>query len=132
MSLLSLFFLWVLALFFIGAGVYHFLKPKAFEPIVPPWITTGPTFSFLPLRFRTARMLVYSSGIVEIISGVLLIIPETRAWGAWGVIILLIGVFPANVYMYQTRDHYSKIPAWVLLTRLPVQGLVIWWATAYL
>ena len=67
--------------------------------------------------------LVYLSGFFEILFGVLLIFKKTRSYGAWGIFLLLICVFPANIYLYnseaaQTALNISKSQA---LIRLPFQ-----------
>ena len=57
--------------------------------------------------------------------------PETRAIGAWGVIALLIAVFPANLYMYQQGGAKFNTSDTLLLARLPLQLALIAWAYLY-
>jgi len=104
----------MLAALMVGAGVMHFLNPGFFVKIVPP---------YLPLH----RELVAVSGAIEILLGVLLIIPNWSRLAAWGVIALLIAVFPANIYLFQ---HQEILPASSLahLIRLLLQGVLILWA----
>ncbi len=105
---------YLLAIFMIVAGTMHFVNPEFFLKIVPP---------YLPLH----RELVLVSGVCEILLGVLLLIPKCSHLAAWGIIALLIAVFPANVYLYQ---HQEIFPASLLihLLRLPLQGVFILWA----
>ena len=110
--------LWVLAVAMIGIGVLHFVRPKPFVRIVPKSLPA-------PLA------LVYISGLFEILGGIGLLIPETRAWAAWGLIALYVAVFPANVYMLTDNvslDPRKPIPRWALWLRLPFQLVFIAWA----
>ena len=110
--------LWGLAIFMVGIGVLHFVRPKLFVRIIP---------KFLPAPLG----LVYISGFFEIVGGVGLLIPETRALAAWGLIALYVAVFPANIYMLThniSLDPKKPIPRWVLWLRLPFQFVFIAWA----
>lgn len=104
----------LLAIFLIVAGVMHFVRPEFYVKIMPP---------YLPWH----EGLVFVSGVCEALLGVMLLIPRCSRWAAWGIIALLIAVFPANVYLYQ---HQALVPAppIVHLLRLPLQGLLILWA----
>lgn len=105
---------YMLAIFMIVAGTIHFVNPEFFLKIVPP---------YLPLH----KELVLLSGVCEILLGVLLLIPRYSHLAAWGVIALLIAVFPANVYLYQNQDILPASPI-IHLLRLPLQGVFILWA----
>ena len=102
------------AIFFIGAGVTHFTNFEFFHKIVPP---------YLPMK----EAIVYVSGICEIGLGLGLLIPATSRWAAWGLIALLVAVFPANIYVYQNQDLIPASPTFHLI-RLPLQGVLILWA----
>jgi uncharacterized membrane protein len=106
----------VLAAFFVGAGVNHFVMPRAYEAIVPP-----------PLTSR-ARGVVVVSGIAEIAGGLAVLLPATRRLAGVGLIALLAAVFPANLHMARSPERFSRIPRWALLARLPLQGLMMRWA----
>jgi uncharacterized membrane protein len=106
---------WLFALFFILAGVNHFLHPAVYVSIMPP---------YLPWH----RELVYASGVFEVALGVLLLIPRYTVLAAWGLIALLIAVFPANVHMALNTSLYPTIPPLLIWLRLPLQGVFIAWA----
>lgn len=99
------------------AGLYHFVNPKFYLKIMPPYL---PGHEFF----------VAVSGVAEVILGVLLFIPATRSWAAWGIILLLIAVFPANLYMAY-GDQFQAISPWIRWGRLPIQLVLIWWAFQY-
>ena len=84
----------------------------------------------MPPYLPCHRELVLLSGVFEVVLGVLLLVPRTSRLAAWGLIALLIAVFPANVYMYQHAGAFSVAPI-ILLLRLPIQGLLILWAYSY-
>lgn len=104
----------LLAALFVGAGVLHFLKPQGFDRIVPPG---------LPLPARTATLL---SGAAELAGGLGLLHPATRPAARWGLLALLVAVFPANVYMAQEAERFRPLPAWALWARLLLQPLLMW------
>ena len=105
---------WLLALFMVGAGTMHFIMPDFYLKIMPP---------YLPLHLG----LVYLSGVCEIALGLLLLVPRLSRFAAWGIIALLIAVFPANIYVYQHQDVLPAPPILHFL-RLPLQGVFILWA----
>ena len=104
----------VLAVFMIGAGATHFVNPDFYIRIMPP---------YLPLHSE----LVYLSGVCEIVLGVLILIRRYSTLAAWGIVALLIAVFPANIHVYQNQDVLPGPPLLHLL-RLPIQGVLILWA----
>jgi uncharacterized membrane protein len=112
--------LWILALFMLSAGVGHFVNAAEFIRIVP---------SFLPYP----EALVYISGVCEIAIGIGLLIPKLRPYAAWGLIALLIAVFPANVNMAIHKIPFGPgpTPEWLLWARLPLQGVLLAWAWWY-
>ena len=106
----------MLAAFFIGSGVNHFVMPRAYQQIVPP-------------RMRDdAKRLVDVSGVAEVGGGVGVLLPWTRRPAGLGLIALLAAVFPANLYMARTPERFNRIPRWALYGRLPLQPLMMWWA----
>ena len=101
----------VAAVFYIGAGTLHFLKPGLYLQIMPPYIPWH-------------RATVIMSGILEILGGVGLLVPLTRRAAAWGLVALLVAVFPANLYM---ATNILSVPPIIRWGRLPLQLLLIWW-----
>lgn len=112
------FFLILMALLYIAAGVNHFVNPEFYLRIMPP---------YLPLHEEA----VFWSGVAEIVLGVGLLIPQTRVWSAWGIIALLIAVYPANIYSYTNLMGTGDPKEMIALVRLPFQFLFIWWAWLY-
>ena len=112
------FSLYLFAAIFILAGINHFINPTGYLKVMPP---------LLPWPLA----LVYISGVFEITLAALLLPIKTRKLAAWGIVILLIAVFPANIQMminYKLESHPSY---WMTVVRLPLQLLLIWWAYYY-
>jgi uncharacterized membrane protein len=111
---------WSLTLFMLAAGTMHLLFPEMHRDMVPPTLPS-------PL------VLVYLSGVAQIAGGLGLIAPATRHWAAWGIVVLLVLLFPANVHM--ALQHLPigthEIPPWALWARLPMQAVFIVWAWWY-
>jgi uncharacterized membrane protein len=111
-----------LVLLMVGSGVLHLRKPEIYLPIVPR-------------AFGHAEFLVFWSGVVEIVAGILVLVPRTRRWGALLIAVLLVAVFPANVQM--ALDGPRPGGGWfagsraMLWLRLPVQPVLIWWALTF-
>jgi uncharacterized membrane protein len=109
--------LWVMAIFYIAGGINHFANPKFYLKIMPPY-----------LPYHAA--LNYISGLAEIVLGILLFIPEYTSIAAWGIILLLIAIFPANYYHYQKGLKKNKMVG-ALRFRLVFQIVFIAWAYWY-
>jgi uncharacterized membrane protein len=103
-----------LALFFIGAGIMHFVKPRAYEATVP---------DALPLHGE----IVAVSGVAEIAGGLALLDRRSAPWAGWWLIALLIAVFPANLNMAVNAERFRQVPEALLWVRLPVQAVLIAW-----
>ena len=104
------------AIFYAVAGALHFAMPGPYTKVMPPYIPQ-------PL------MMVRISGLFEILGGLGLLIPATRRAAAWGLVALLVAVFPANLYMAMQPAAAGalSIPAVMRWGRLPLQPLLIWW-----
>ena len=102
------------SIFYVLVGIKHFIDPNFFLAIVPP---------YLPYHLE----LVYISGLFEILFGVMILLPKYRYWGSVGLILLLIAVFPANIYLFQSVEAQKAIGATqeIATWRLPVQGIFI-------
>ena len=109
----------LLAAFFTFAGVLHFVIPRRYEAIMPPWIP----------RHREA---VIVSGIGEIAGGLAVTGERTRPAARWWLLVLLAAVFPANVHMAVNPEQIrgldlERISRWALWARLPLQPLMMLW-----
>ena len=102
----------VMSWFYIYTGLLHFTNTNWFLQIVPP---------YLPIKLE----LVYLSGLFEVILGIMLIVPSLRYYAGWGLILLLIAVYPANIYLAQTNGAAMNTSALVAWGRLPFQFLFI-------
>ena len=103
---------YLMGLFYINVGIKHFTDPEWFVQIMPPYI---------PYHLE----LVYLSGFFEILLGLMLFSLKTRKVAGWGLILLLIAVFPANIYLAQTNGAVMNISPQVAWWRLPFQGIFI-------
>jgi uncharacterized membrane protein len=106
-----------LAAMFSAAGALHFARPRPYEAIVPP-----------PFPKKES---VAISGVAEIAGALAVLHPATRKAGRWGLLALLVAVFPANAYMAISPEKIpgvdGKIPRWALWARLPLQPLAMLW-----
>jgi uncharacterized membrane protein len=104
------------AIFYVVAGTLHFIKPEVYLKIMPPYI---------PWHVAMVR----GSGVFEILGGLGLLVSETRRAAAWGLIALLIAVFPANIYMatHPIESGGVSIAPVLRWVRLPLQLLLVWW-----
>ena len=107
-----------MSIFYILAGTLHFVIPDFYMKIMPDYI---------PYH----REMIYLSGIAEIILVFGLLTRNLMRISAWGIIALLVAVFPANVYAYTNDALDLGVPKWALLLRLPLQGILVYWAYIY-
>jgi uncharacterized membrane protein len=115
--------LWVMAVFYVAAGINHLLNPAFYVAIIPP-------------ELPAPEWLNVVSGLAEIVLGVFVLEPRVRPLAAWGIIALLVAVFPANVYV---AAENIGVPGgapgtgspMVNMIRLPFQALFILWAWWY-
>lgn len=121
MTRLKRLLLWVMGIFYLVAGVNHFLHTDFYMPMMPP---------YLPWH----RELVYLSGLAEMVLGAAVLIPALRVVAAWGIIALLMAILPANIHIalhdvpLGGAAQGAGIWNWV---RLPFQGVFIAWAWWY-
>jgi len=107
-----------MGLLYIGAGTLHFIATPMYERIMP---------AYLPAH----HVLVLFSGAAEILGGLGVIVPGRRRAAAWGLVCLLVAVFPANLWMAQHPELFPTGPVWAMWLRLPLQLPLIWWAYHY-
>jgi uncharacterized membrane protein len=110
--------LYLMAFLYIIAGINHFRKPGMYIRIIPP-------------LFKNPKLINTLSGIAEILLGTFLMVPFSKKFAAWGIIALLVAIFPANLFMFQNKKASFGLPRWVLFVRLPLQIVLIYWAYQY-
>jgi uncharacterized membrane protein len=104
---------------FVFAGATHFTRPEFFVAIVPPLLPA-------PL------LLVYVSGVAEIAGGAGVLIPRLRRLAGFGLLALLVAVYPANIHMALHPEQFPETSQAALYARLPFQLVFaawVWWAT---
>ena len=107
----------MLAVFMVVAGLSHFFADGVYIKIYP---------SLLPYP----ATMVYFTGVAEILGGIGLLIPAVSQAAAWGLVLLFIAVYPANINMAVNHIHINHIPDgnWFQAIRLPFQFVLIAWA----
>ena len=105
-----------MSLFYISTGIKHFTNVDWFMKIMPPYLSYH-------------KELVYLSGAFEIILGIMLVFEKTRFLSGWGLILLLIAVFPANIYLAQTNGAAMNMSPELAWVRIPLQAVFV--AIAY-
>jgi uncharacterized membrane protein len=117
---------YAMGLGYVVAGALHFVAPTVYEQVVPP-------------GFPRPLGLVYLSGVAEVVLGLGVLFERTRRASAWGLVALLVAVFPANVYAATADDldlqgvpeRLRDPPDAVLWARLPLQAVLVAWAWWY-
>lgn len=106
----------LLVILFAGAGLLHFIHRDSFEQMVPPWLPHP-------------ALLVAVSGVAEILGAIGLLRHATRVAAGWGLVALLVAVFPANIHMLNAARSSGASALWqaTLWARLPLQLALIWW-----
>ena len=112
--------IFLFASIFVVSGVLHFLYPEPYVRIMPP---------FLPWPWG----LVQISGAAEILGGCGLLLQRFQRWSGYGLALLLVAVFPANIYMAVAHVPFPGLlgESWVQWLRLPLQIPLIVWALYY-
>jgi uncharacterized membrane protein len=112
----------LMGVLYVVAGAAHFVLTRSYERIMP---------DYLPAHHE----LVLVSGAAEIAGGVGILVadryPAVGRAAAWGIVLLLIAVMPANVWMVQHPERFPGVPLWAMWLRLPLQLPLIWWAWSY-
>jgi len=109
---------YLFAAIFIFAGFNHFRDPGFYLRIMPPY-----------LPWPSALHLI--AGFFEIVLGMMLLIPRFQRLAAWGLIALLLAVYPANIHMAVNHDQFPDVPMIFHWIRLPLQFVAIAWAWWY-
>ena len=103
-----------LSLLFINIGIDHFVNPDFYRNIMP---------AYLPMHTEA----IYISGFFEILGGVAILSPKLRSMAGWGLVLLLIVVFPVNIHMAVNPNLFPDIPLSFLYIRLVLQFIIIYW-----
>ena len=111
--------LYIMAVMYVFAGLMHFIKPKMYMRIMPKYLPNHKT-------------LVYLSGIAELLLGIGLCIPALKTMSIYGIITMLASFLLVHFYMLSGEKTSAGIPKWVLLLRLPLQFVLMYWAWIYL
>ena len=107
--------LFAFSIFFIGAGLDHLVNPEFYLSIMPP---------IFPMHSEA----VLISGVLEIVGGIAALMPGLRRAAGCGIFVLLIAVYPANIYMALYPELFPSIDSGFLYFRLPLQFLFLYWA----
>lgn len=110
--------LYAMAALYLLAGLGHFILPGFFLKIMPRWVPYPKHVNWIV-------------GGIEIGLALALLIPDYRAKAAIGIMALLIAVFPANIRHYHLARKKGKNQLATLI-RLPIQGLLIYWAYSFI
>ena len=104
---------------FIVASIPHFTSPERYLPMMPPFVPA-------PLA------MIYVSGVAELLGGVGLLVARTARMAAWGLVALLVAIFPANIWVAINGANAAGLPSspWYTWSRLPFQIVFIWWVLA--
>ncbi|MDX1384360.1 MAG: DoxX family membrane protein [Thermoanaerobaculia bacterium] len=118
MKWIKLILLLVMAAFYVFGGVNHFRNPDFYLAIMPPYVPAH-------------EAMVALSGVAEIVLGVLVVVPFTRRWAAWGIIAMLIAFLPVHIHMLVNNHLFPDVSTAFLWARFPLQALLILWAWWY-
>lgn len=111
--------LYAMAIIYIIAGFMHFIKPRIYMRIMP---------KYLPNH----KMLVYLSGFAEIVLGLGICFTSTKVIAVYGIILMLLIFLLVHFYMLSGEKASAGIPKWILILRIPLQFLLMYWAYLYL
>lgn len=111
---------YLIAFSFVAAGLLHFLKTRMYMQIMPDYIPWH-------------KAMVWISGLAEVAGGLGILFPATRLPAVYGLLLLLLAVFPANIDMAVKSYRKAGLSpyTWLLLLRLPLQFVLmywVWWA----
>lgn len=111
--------LYIMAVMYVVAGIMHFIKPKMYLRIMPRYL---PNHKFL----------VALSGFAEIALGIGICFEATKTLAIYGILLMLVVFLLVHFYMLSTEKAAAGIPKWVLVLRIPLQFVLMYWAYWYL
>ena len=110
--------LYLMAAMYGFAGLMHFIKPKVYVKVIP---------EFMP----KPKLMVYLSGIAEIVLAVALLISSLKDWAIIGIVAMLVVFMIVHINMLRGGKHAAGVPMWILILRIPIQAVLVWWAFQY-
>lgn len=117
--MLHLWHLNLMAFFYIIFGIYHFVNPKLYLKVIPPYLPNP-------------KLLNYLAGFFELLFGLLLLHSYTRKFAVIGISLLLCAFFMTHFYMLTNSKANMNLPKWFLVLRIPLQFGLIYWAFQYI
>jgi uncharacterized membrane protein len=108
----------IVALFFIAGGIAHFIAMDFFISIMPSYLSYH-------------KELVIISGVFELLGAIGILLPKTRLLAGYGLMALIVAVYPANIHMALNPELFPDVPLAFLYLRLPMQFVLfgfVWWA----
>ncbi|MCG2459428.1 hypothetical protein K8352_01555 [Flavobacteriaceae bacterium F89] len=110
--------LFLMAALYLFGGLMHFIKPRIYLRIMP---------RFLP----NPELLVKLSGWAEIGIAIALCIPYFRNLAIWLLIAMLAIFLWVHFYMLSSKKAGAGVPQWILILRIPLQFVLMYWAFTY-
>ena len=108
----------IMAFFYVMGGINHFRDADFYLGMMPPYIPAH-------------GAMVALSGVAEIALGILVLVPATRRWAAWGIILMLLAFLPVHVHMLVNNHLFPEVSTVFLWGRFPLQALLVAWAWWY-
>lgn len=109
----------LIIIFYLVAGINHFINPQFYLPLIPP-------------VFPEPNLINTLSGIAEIGLAIGLAFTKTRKTASFLVILMLIAFIPSHVYFIQIgscTDGGLCVPNWIGWVRLVlIHPFLIYWA----
>jgi len=109
-----------LAIMFAFTGMAHFFAR-----------TRGDLIRMVPPPLPYPGVLVTLTGVAELAGAIGLLIPGVARWAAYALMLLLVTMFPANIYAARIGHHIGGRPHTAMALRLPLQLLwigLLWWS----
>ncbi|MDO7173769.1 hypothetical protein [Mariniflexile sp. AS56] len=111
--------LYAMAALYMVAGINHFIKPKIYLRI-------------MPLYLPNHKLLVALSGIAELFLGIMVCVPLVKNIALIFIMIMLLVFLLVHFYMLSSKKASAGLPKWLLLSRIPMQFILMYWAYSYL
>jgi uncharacterized membrane protein len=107
--------LWFLILLYVTAGILHIVWPSPFLSITPDWVPQP-------------SMVVFATGVCEILGAAGLIIPRYRRVSAICLAVYAVAVYPANINhaMIDLALVHPVLGVWYHIPRLLFQPFLVW------